>query len=116
MAGTDARILHVASFSRHERPPTLLAAKGAIISFIGIAHGDDAFCRFNVNAFHFKKLQLRASFASPALYTPLALQYLREGVIPADQIISHRFPLRKIDQAMAIARDGSKAVKVVVTS
>lgn len=100
-------------------PPTLddafqVACKGGIISFIGIAHGDDAFCRFNVNDFHFKKLQLRASFASPALFTPLALQYLREGVVDGEALISHRFPLTQVEEAMRTARNKTEAVKVVV--
>jgi len=101
-------------------PPTLntafeVAVKGGIISFIGIAHGADAFCRFDVNAFHFKKLQLRASFASPALYTPLALQYLRERVVDGDALISHRFSLDALAEAMTTARSSADAVKVVVT-
>ena len=90
------------------------AAKGGVVVFIGIAHGDGAFCRFDANHFHFKKLQLRASFASPALYTPLALQYLREGVVNGEALISHRFPLGRIDEAMAAARDKTSAVKVIV--
>ncbi len=101
-------------------PPTLaqafeIAEKGAIISFIGIAHGDKAFCRFDVNQFHFKKLQLRASFASPALYTPLALQYLRERVVDGPALVSHRFPLERIQEALETARSSPDAIKVVVT-
>jgi L-iditol 2-dehydrogenase len=100
-------------------PPTLtdafeVACKGGIISFIGISYGQDAYCKFDANAFHFKKLQLRASFASPALYTPLALQYLREGVVDGAALISHRFPLDRIWEAMEVARDTSQAVKVIV--
>lgn len=100
-------------------PPTLadafaVAAKGAIISFIGIAFGESAHCRFDVNAFHFKKLQLRASFASPALYTPMALEYLRQNVVKAGDFISHRFALDDIGGAMETARDSSRALKVVV--
>jgi L-iditol 2-dehydrogenase len=89
-------------------PPRVLpdafavACKGAIISFIGIEHGDGAFCRFDANAFHFKKLQLRASFASPALYGPLALQYLREGVVDGAALISHRFGLDHMAQAIKV--------------
>jgi L-iditol 2-dehydrogenase len=100
-------------------PPTLndafqVACKGAIISFIGIGHGESAYCNFDVNDFHFKKLQLRASFASPALYTPLALQYLREGVVEGEALISHRFPLSQIAEAVETARDSTRAVKVIV--
>lgn len=100
-------------------PPTLgdamaVACKGGIISFIGIAFGEKAFCKFEVNEFHFKKLQLRASFASPALYTPQALCYLREKVVDPEILISHRFPLERMAEAMQTARDGSRAVKVIV--
>lgn len=100
-------------------PPVLndavqIAGKGAVIAFIGIGHGEKSFCRFNANEFHFKKLQLRASFASPALFTPLALQYLREGVVDGPKLISHRFPLARMAEAMAVARDPAVALKVVV--
>lgn len=91
-----------------------VAAKGAIISFIGIEHGEGARCTFNANDFHFKKLQLRASFASPALYTPKALQYLEEGVIDGEALITHRFDLDDIEEAMDTARDAADAIKVVV--
>lgn len=92
-----------------------IARKGAIVSFIGIAHGDGAFCNFDVNAFHFKKLQLRASFASPALYGPAALDLLRSGVVDGQAIVSHTYPLDEISQAMETARECPDAVKVVVT-
>jgi L-iditol 2-dehydrogenase len=91
-----------------------VAVKGGVISYIGIAWGEGAFCRFDANEFHFKKLQLRASFASPALYTPLALQYLREGVVDGPALISHRFPLTDMVEAMRTARDKRTALKVVV--
>lgn len=101
-------------------PPTLndafeVAARGAIVSFIGIDYGDAAFCRFDANAFHFKKLQLRASYASPALRTPLALDYLREGVVDGEALVTARMPLEPIEAVMETARDKVNHVKVVVT-
>jgi L-iditol 2-dehydrogenase len=102
-------------------PPSTLPSvckalgKGGIVSFIGIQWGEGTYATFDINAFHFKKLQLRASFASPALLTPLALQYLREGVVDGAALISHRFPLDKAAEAMATAADRERAVKVVVT-
>lgn len=91
-----------------------VAANGAVISFIGIAYGDGAFCNFDANKFHFKKLQLRASFASPALRTALALEYLREGVIDGEAVISHRFTLEKLAEAMETAGKDPSAIKVVI--
>ena len=91
-----------------------VAGKGGIISFIGLGHGAEASLTFDANDFHFKKLQLRASFASPALYTPRAVRYLHEGVVDGEALISHRFRLDEIEQAMATARDRTRSVKVIV--
>jgi len=92
-----------------------VAAKGAVIAYIGIEYGEGAAISFDANDFHFKKLQLRASFASPALYFPMALEFLKLGRIDADLLISHRFPLKEIEQAVrTAAEDKAKAIKVVV--
>jgi L-iditol 2-dehydrogenase len=94
-------------------PTFAVAAKGGIITFIGLGEGAAATCSFDANEFHFKKLQLRASFAAPALFTPLALRYLKEGVIDGEALISHRFGLDRIAQAVQVARS-AEAAKVVV--
>ncbi len=92
-----------------------LAAKGAIISFLGIGGAGREMCNFNADDFHFKKLQLRASFASPALFGPMAVQFLREKVIDPDLFISHVCKLDDMAAAMDIARRDPQTVKVVVT-
>lgn len=91
-----------------------IAGKGAIISFIGIKFGDGASISFDANDFHFKKLQLRASFASPAMYTPQALNLLKSKAINGERLVTHRFPLDKMADALACARTCADAVKVVV--
>jgi len=91
-----------------------LAGKGAIVSYIGIAWGSGAKVTFDADAFHFKKLQLHASFASPALYGPEALRCLREGIVDGQALVSHRFPLARMQEALNIARTDPSAVKVVV--
>lgn len=101
-------------------PPSTLASafdvagRNGIISFIGIALGEGAFCRFDANAFHFKKLQLRASFASPALFTPMALEYLARGVVDGEALISHTYGLGDIQKALDVARHDPEAVKVMI--
>lgn len=89
------------------------AANGAIISFIGIGGKGKEGCFVDIDEFHFKKLQLRASFASPALYGPLALQYLSEGRIDGPGLISATYKLEDIAAAMENAR-GKESIKVVV--
>ena len=101
-------------------PPTLetvipLVAKGAIVAFIGLAYNDDALMSFKANEFHFKKIQLRASFASPALYGPKALRLLTSGKIDGDKLVSHTFSLKDLKAAMQMAvNEPGQTVKLVI--
>jgi L-iditol 2-dehydrogenase len=92
-----------------------LLAYGGRLTFIGLAHGDPN-VTLDLDAFHFRKLQLRASMASPALYFPAVIALIQNGVIPAERLISHRFCLADIKEAMRVCReDRENVVKVVVT-
>lgn len=86
-----------------------VAAFGGIISFLGIdmANGD---ITFNANDFHFKKLQLRASFAAPALWFPRALDLLKNKVVDPDDFITQTFPLEEIQNWFEKQRDDSSDV------
>lgn len=91
------------------------AAVGANIVFIGVGHGETDRITLAANEFHFKKLQLRSSFASPALRTPLALDLLKSGRVDGNKLISHRFPLSDAAEAIRVAcTDKKNAIKVVV--
>lgn len=91
-----------------------IAGPMAIISYIGIKYGEGSKITFDANTFHFKRLQLRGSFASPAMCTPLALDLLKKN-IPAKRLISHIFKLNEIAKAMNIAAlDLENSIKVVV--
>jgi len=92
-----------------------VAAKGAVISYIGIEYGKGADITFDANEFHFKKIQLRASYASPAMYTPMALNHIVSGRIDAAALISHTFPLAQIGKGLEVAAyDKAGAVKVII--
>jgi threonine dehydrogenase-like Zn-dependent dehydrogenase len=102
-------------------PPQVLpemfqaAAKGAIVTYIGIAHDGKGRIAFDADAFHFKKLQLRASYASPALFTPLALRLLGDGSIDGASMITHRFGLDEMAEAVRVACfEKAACVKVVM--
>lgn len=88
---------------------------GGIIAYIGIEYGPGAELHFNANDFHFRKLQLRASHAAPALYFPRCLQLLKDGHVDGDAIISHVMPLEQIGEAMALLRDNrEETLKIVI--
>ncbi len=85
---------------------------GAVISFIGISPDSDI--TFDANKFHFKKLQLRSSFASPALYFPTAIDLVKSGVIDTDMLITHTFCLDELaDMMKTIVSDRAAVVKCV---
>ena len=89
---------------------------GGIITYIGIGTGSGNIT-IDANEFHFRKLQLRSSFASPAMYLPVVLDLLRAGILPGDTLISHRYPLSQIAEAMHTAgNDKANAIKVMVTA
>jgi L-iditol 2-dehydrogenase len=96
-------------------PPALSLLKyGGTLTYIGMGTSDGKIT-IDANDFHWRKLQLRASMASPAIYYPTALAMLKSGMIPGEKIISHRFPLEEMEKAMLLCRDGKdSAVKVVV--
>ncbi len=91
-----------------------LCVYGGIIGFLGIdnQHG---MISFDANDFHFKKLQLRASYAVPALWFPRALELLKAKVVDPKDFITHTFPLEKIEEFFCKQRDDiSDVIKMVM--
>jgi L-iditol 2-dehydrogenase len=92
-----------------------IARFGAIIGLIGIEFGEGAEVSFDVNAFHFKKLQLRASHAIPNHYFPMALDLLARRVVDPDLLVSHTFSLDEYEAAFRTLTDPQQAaVKAVI--
>ena len=81
------------------------AAYGGYIIFIGSNFVGGGTIQLDTHALHFGKKQLRSSFASPALYFPEALHLLRTGVVPPAEIVSHRFPLSRLEEGIRTMRD-----------
>ena len=87
---------------------------GGIVSFIGIAYGGQEQITFDANRFHFNKAQLRASFASPALYFPTCLQMLKDGQVDGEKVISHVLPLERLEEGLHMLRDDSANVMKIL--
>ena len=94
-----------------------VAAPYSVITYIGIKYGDGGMVTFDANEFHFKRLQLRASFAAPAFYIPEALQLIQSGRIDAPKLVTHKFEIE--DAALAVGtavNDIENVVKVVLVN
>jgi L-iditol 2-dehydrogenase len=98
-------------------PAFEIARFGAIVGLIGIEFGKSgAEVTFDANAFHFKKLQLRASHAIPNHYFPMALDLLARRVVDPELLVSHTFSLEDYASAFEVLTDPQQAaVKVVIT-
>ncbi|MBC7237678.1 MAG: alcohol dehydrogenase catalytic domain-containing protein [Chloroflexi bacterium] len=60
-----------------------------------------------------KELNIHGAHLGPYSY-PLAICYLREGIIRGDRLVSHRLPLECFEEGLEIAARGDDSVKVVL--
>lgn len=75
-----------------------LAGFRGYIVYDGISYSDDTIS-FGANDFHFKKKRLIASHAIPNWGFPQAFTLLRERIIPADSLLTHRYGFQDIPRA-----------------
>lgn len=94
-----------------------VAALGGIISYIGVAWNDTKNVLFDADDLHFRKLSIRPSHAWPGTHAAESIRLLQTEPTLGTTLISHRFGLEEIEQAMLTARDNrTVAKKVVVVS
>lgn len=94
-----------------------VANTGGIIAFLGIDYGPGGHVNIDSNAFHVKKLQLRSSFASPALYFPECIDLIHSGVVRTGELVSHVFKLEEIGPGIRNFRDDRRnGIKAVMTN
>lgn len=92
-----------------------IARFGGVIGLIGIEFGEGEKVALDINAFHFKKLQLRASHAIPNHYFPIAVDLLARRMINPDDLISHRFALEDFRVAFETLVDPEQlGIKIVI--
>lgn len=97
-------------------PEALRACRfGGIVALIGLEERTGEKVQLDINAFHFQKLQLRASHAIPNHYFPIALDLLRRRVIDPDRLVTHVFKVDEFQRAFEVANHPDERVgKVVV--
>lgn len=90
---------------------------GGRISFVGMANAPTDTLTLDIDSFHFKKLSMVGSNHNPCsrLY-PAAVELLKRGDVPADTLVTHRFPLEQIVEAFAFTTTArGQVVKVMLT-
>jgi len=89
--------------------------RGGIVSFLAIAYGDDRMVSLDTCYIHEKKLQLRASNASPALYFPECLRMIESGAVDTATLITHRCTLDNLrETVLEFTKDLEHGIKCVM--
>jgi len=87
---------------------------GGVVVYIGFDWGEGGKITLDTTRMHLGKKQLRSSFASPAVYLPEALQLLHRGIVPHREIVSHTFPLSRLEEAFTLLRQDRNTTRKVV--
>ncbi len=90
------------------------ADKGAVVQLFAPS-GPGERRGFDVDDVFFRELEIQASYSAGPHDTRAALDLIARGAIPADRLVTHRFPLERTEEALAAARS-REGVKVIVTS
>jgi L-iditol 2-dehydrogenase len=64
---------------------------------------------------YFREVSLVPSYSCGPDDTRAAYELLRQGRVPTDRLVTHRFRLNQVQEAFETARRGGKALKVLVT-
>ena len=83
---------------------------GGIITFYGLHFGGKNTIQVDVNDLVFRKISLIPTFAEPAINFPVALQLLRDGLVDASAIITHRFGFDEAKQTFAAIIEGTEPI------
>ena len=58
-----------------------------------------------------KELDIRGAHLSPHCY-PIAIDMLAKGLLPMDQILTHRLPLENFHEGIDLVAAGDRSIKV----
>ena len=91
-----------------------LAGRGASVVLFTASRPDD---RLAVAPYdlYFREIRIVPSYSCGPNDTRDALALIRRGVVTADKVITHRFPLADLAAAYRTAADGGVALKTIVT-
>ncbi|MEX2355542.1 MAG: alcohol dehydrogenase catalytic domain-containing protein [Thermaerobacterales bacterium] len=68
----------------------------------------------DLNGVFFREISLIPSYSAGPAETRKAMHYVSEGIVPVDNLITHRLPLKQIEKAYSLIKDAQRALKVVV--
>lgn len=110
--GADRIIVSCPSGKAQEESVSMVAPRG-IINFFGGLPLDDPFIRFNSNLIHYGEFYVVGTHGSTPYDNELALNLISQGKIRVKELISHRLPLERLEEGLALA-ESKKGMKVLI--
>ncbi len=111
--GADVVITAAASGGAQEEA-LQMAARGGRISFFGGLPKDDPFIKLDSNLVHYRELKVVGANGSTPAQNTEALGLIADGSVPVADLITDRFPLDRVHDAIEAVRSGH-SIKVVIT-
>jgi L-iditol 2-dehydrogenase len=88
--------------------------KGGRVVFFGGLPKTNPLTSLDANRIHYGEITVIGSFSYHPVFHEQALDAIHRGLIPADRLITHTFPLDQIDAAFEASTSG-EALKVMIT-
>lgn len=110
--GADIVICANSDAATQQEAVTIVRKGGKVVLFGGLPKSSPM-TTLNGNLIHYGEIEVLGAFSYPPTAHALALELFARGVLPIDQLITHRFPLSEVSQAFEVAASGN-ALKVIV--
>lgn len=94
---------------------TTLVRRGGTVNLFGLPEKGSRL-DVDLQSLYLRGIRLVPSYATTEWGTGEALRLIAEGRVPVKDMVTHRFPLGRIEEAFAQASRADEAVKVVVTA
>ncbi len=110
--GADKIIVACPSPKAQEDSLKIVAPRG-IVNFFGGLPKDKPFINFDSNLVHYGEFYVVGTHGSAPYHNELALDLISSGKVKVKELITHRFPLGRFEEALKLA-ESREAMKVVV--
>jgi len=110
--GADRIIVSCPSGKAQEESLSMVAPRG-IINFFGGLPLDNPFIKFNSNLIHYGEFYVVGTHGSAPYHNELALSLISQEKVRIKELISHRLPLERLEEGLALA-ESKKGMKIVI--
>ena len=111
--GADVAVVACASHEAQSQAVRMVRKRGRVALFGGLPKADPI-VHLDANRIHYDELRVFGAFSYHPSYHAVALDLIARGAIDASRIVTATYPLDRVEEAFAAAKDAN-ALKVVLT-